>query len=90
MKQDPNQPKATDPKLRALLSLNQDEYTKVLGVFDELVGQKLSHYTLKNHRRVHKEYKERTNSSLYGSAKKLDFMLMYLKENPTRVITAAC
>jgi hypothetical protein len=33
---------------------------------------------------VHKEYKERTNSSLYGSEKKLDFMLIYLKENPNQ------
>ena len=84
VKQDPNPPKATNHKLRALLSLNKEEYAKVLGVFDELVSQKLSHFTLKNHRRVHKEYKERTNSSLYGSAKKLDFMLMYLKENPNQ------
>lgn len=84
MKHDLNQPKATDRKLRALLSLNQDEYAKVLGVFDELVNEKLRHYTLKNQRRVHKEYKERANSSLYGGKKKLDFMLMYLKENPNQ------
>jgi hypothetical protein len=84
VKYEENQPKATDPKLRALLSLNQDEYAKVLGMFDELVKRKLRHYTLKNQRRVHKDYKERTNSSLYGSEKKLDFVLMYLKENPNQ------
>lgn len=84
-KHDPIQPKVTDYKLLALLSLNQDEYAKVLGVCDVLVNKKLRHYTLKNQSRVHKKYKERTNSSLYGSKEKLIFVLMYLKENPNQI-----
>lgn len=69
-------------KLRALVSLNQDEYEKLYVVFDELVRDKLAYCTLKGQLRLFKEHQEAKNSSLYGSKTKLDFILMYLKENP--------
>lgn len=71
-----------DTKLRALVSLNQDEYEKLFIIFDKLVSEKLANCTLKGQLRLFKEYKEAKNSSLYGSKRKLDFILMYLKENP--------
>lgn len=71
-------------KLRALVSLNQDEYERLLEIFDELVTKKLSVYTLKGQYRLFKHHDEHGNSSLLGSKTKLDFILMYLKENPNQ------
>ncbi|UZR99285.1 transposase family protein [Chondrinema litorale] len=80
----------TDTKLRALTSLNQTEYRKILNVFSQRVSQKCSTMTLKGKRRVYRAYKEHGNSSLYGSHAKLDFILMYLKENPNQAYHGAC
>lgn len=71
-------------KLRALVSLNQDEYTSLLEIFNELVTEKMSICTLKGEYRIFKQYDDHGSSSLSGSKKKLDFMLMYLKENPSQ------
>lgn len=71
-------------KFRALSSLNQTEYEELLPVFDELVSKKMMYFTLKGTPRVKKRFKEASNSSLPGSRAKLDFMLMYLKENPNQ------
>ena len=84
VKQNQTKSEATNRKFRALTSLNQDEYAKVLNIFDELVCHKLRHYTLKGDRRIAANYKESIRSSLYGSKKKLDFLLMYMKENPNQ------
>jgi hypothetical protein len=73
--------RATDVKFRALTSLNQLEYDFLLPAFDVLVCERLKYYTLKGMRRLSKSYREAANSSLYGSRCKLDFVLMYLKEN---------
>lgn len=53
----------------------------MLPVFDDLVCERLKNYTLKGVRRQTKSYREASNSSLYGTSAKLDFLLMYLKEN---------
>lgn len=76
--------KATDDKLRALTSLNQTEYDALLVEFDKQVSRKLASHTLKGVQRVVQSYQEAKNSSLFGSKKKLDFILMYLKENPNQ------
>lgn len=73
-----------EDKLRALVSLNQDEYESLLKTFNELVTQKMSICTLKGEYRIFKQYEDHGSSSLYGSKIKLDFMLMYLKENPNQ------
>lgn len=39
---------------------------------------------MKGSKRIEKSYNESRNSSLYGSRSKLDFLLMYLKENPNQ------
>ena len=84
MKQiDPKQRTALT-KLRALMSLNQVCDQAVLHVFDRYVVARLSVYTLKGKVRALPSFKEAVNSSLYGSVSKLDFMLLYLKENPTQ------
>lgn len=53
----------------------------ILSIFEELTDKKLSQYTLKGNRRTVRVYKERKDSSLYGTKSKLDFLLTYLKEN---------
>jgi hypothetical protein len=52
--------------------------------FDPLIKEKLSVVTLKGQLRLFRSYDEPVNSSLYGSKAKLDFILMYLKENPNQ------
>lgn len=84
VKQEKNIPQPTDCKRRALTSLNQNEYDKLYAVFDPLIREKLSTVTLKGQYRLFKTYHEPVNSSLYGSKAKLDFILMYLKENPNQ------
>lgn len=76
--------RAALPKFRALTSLNQFCYGRLLEVFDRHVISYLSQYTLKGKQRLIPSFKEPKNSSLYGSISKLDFMLLYLKENPTQ------
>ena len=84
MKQNENKPEPTEGKLRSLLSLNQNEYDHLLSVFDPMIRKKLSICTLKGQLRLFPEEEESIRSSLYGSKAKLDFILMYLKENPNQ------
>lgn len=84
VKQDINIPGPTDSKLRSLVSLEQTEYDSLYSVFDRLVTEKLRTVTLKGQYRLFKTENEPVNSSLYGSRAKLDFILMYLKENPNQ------
>ncbi len=74
-------PQETTIQYIALTSLNQAEYVELLEVFSGKVSIKLSRYTLKGAKRKRSSYSERSNSSLYGSALKLEFLLMYLKDN---------
>lgn len=80
----------TDSQLRSLTSLNQVEYDELLSVFDLVVQKKLAHYTLNGKFRKKPVYVEYKNSSLSGSQRKLDFMLMYLKENPNQAYHGYC
>lgn len=84
VKQNQNRPKPTEGKLRSLLSLNQVAYQDLFKVFDPLISKKISLYTLKGQMRLFPEAEESVRSSLYGSNCKLDFILMYLKENPNQ------
>lgn len=83
MKQNPKLEGASS-KHRSLTSLNQIEFDELLKVFSPLVEKKLSRYTLKGKLRKLSCFTERKNSSLYGCARKLEFILMYLKENPNQ------
>jgi hypothetical protein len=76
-------PKA-DSKFRSLTGLNQDEFKDLLKVFDVKVTYKQMLYTNKNVRRAAPRFQESTLSSLFGSVKKLWFMLLYMKENPNQ------
>ena len=84
VKQDINKHRSTDRKFRALTSLEQIEYESLYDLFDILVTEKLRTVTLKGQYRLFKTENEPVNSSLYGSRAKLDFILMYLKENPNQ------
>lgn len=83
MKQNPK-PKGADAQCKALTSLNQAEYAMLLAEFELGVTKKLKHYTLKGKARQRPCYREQANSSLYGAQRKLDFILMYMKENPNQ------
>jgi hypothetical protein len=76
-------PKA-DSKFRSLCGLNQDEFKDLLETFDAKVSHKQMHYTNKNVRRTRPLFKESILSSLFGSTKKLWFILLYMKENPNQ------
>ena len=54
----------TDRKLRALCSLNQEEYDQLLQVFVPLAEEKLRFYTLKEVFRQRPVYQEMSNSLL--------------------------
>lgn len=84
VKQYKNIHQPTDRKLRSLISLEQIEYDSLYEVFAPLVTEKLRTVTLKGQYRLFKTENEPVNSSLYGSKAKLDFILMYLKENPNQ------
>ena len=68
-------------KVNQLTSLTTQEYEIILETFNYSVTQKLKMYTLQGSRRKRYQQKESSNSSLLGSRKKLDFMLLYLKDN---------
>jgi hypothetical protein len=82
--------RGTNAQLRSLTSLNQIEYEELLSIFDSLVVKKLSRFTLKGALRKRKSYQESVRSSLEGSSAKLNFMLMYLKENPNQAYHGYC
>lgn len=84
MKRNENRPRPTEGKLRSLVSLNQKNYDHLLAAFDPLIRKKLRICTLKGQLRLFPEEEESKRSSLYGSKAKLDFILMYLKENPNQ------
>lgn len=81
MKQIPDKIREVCNKCRSLTSLVQTEYVALLDLFSVYCEEKLSLFTLKNKRRKVRKYAERKDSSLYGSRAKLDFVLMYLKED---------
>ena len=90
MQRNKNKPTPTDSKFRSLVSLNQAEYNSLYVVFDQLVRKKLSVSTLKGSMRLFANVEEPTNSSLYGNKIKLDFILMYRKENPNQSYMERC
>jgi hypothetical protein len=61
--------------------LTTEEYEILLEKFDYSVKQNMKMYTLQGERRKRVQAEESKNSSLLGSRKKLDFMLVYMKEN---------
>lgn len=73
-------------KVNQLTSLTEQEYEILLETFDYVVTQKIKMYTLQGKRRKRFQQKESRNSSLFGSRKKLGFMLLYLKENMNQSI----
>ncbi len=83
MKKNKQREQATANKFRLLRGLDQTEYDKLIYEFNILIRRKLSQYTLKLKPRKRIMYNEPSNS-LVGSSKKLDFILMYLKENPNQ------
>lgn len=84
VKQIPNKQRGVPCQFRALTSLIQEQYNLILPIFSELITKKMSRYNLKGKLREFKVHRERKDSSLYGATSKLDFLLMYMKENPNQ------
>lgn len=82
MKKIPEKIREVSHKLRSFTSLIQAEYQELLPLFSVHCEEKLSLYTLKDKPRTFRRFQERSDSSLYGSESKLDFLLTYLKNNP--------
>lgn len=78
-----NTNKSDSPKLKVnqLTSLVDKEYEMLLDEFNVQVTKRLRRYTLQGQERKRIQLRESKNSSLYGSSRKLDFMLLYFKEN---------
>lgn len=76
-------------KVNQLTSLTAQEYQILLKEFDYRAIQKMKRYTLQGYERKRIQQKESRNSSLLGSVKKLDFMLLYLKENMNQHVIGA-
>lgn len=68
------------------MTLEELEYSSILEVFASLIENKQRHYTLKGSRRKRPWDKERSDSSLLGSAAKLKFILLYLRSNPNQTV----
>ncbi|NME70891.1 transposase family protein [Flammeovirga aprica JL-4] len=69
-------------KLNPLTSFTQVEFEFLLKEFSKQVDDKILHFTLKGKRRSYPKFKESKLSSLHGSSKKLEFILIYIKEYP--------
>lgn len=69
-------------QLVALTSLTAEELMALLSVFGPLCEQYFQHHNLEGNPRKMVKYKEDARCSLPGSVAKLDFILMYMKENP--------
>ncbi|MFK7799047.1 MAG: transposase family protein [Aureispira sp.] len=67
-------------KVNQLSSLTEQEEGIILELFDKQVSEKQKRYTLQGKKRKRIQLKESKNSSLLGSKDKLDFLLLYLKE----------
>jgi len=68
-------------KVNQISSLTEQETEKLLEVFSYRVSQRQKLYTLQGKRRKRIQEQESSNTSLLGSSKKLEFILLYLKEN---------
>jgi hypothetical protein len=68
--------------LLSLTSLTATEFFQLLEVFDRLWQRYHTYHDLKGERRRLKKYTEHRSMSLKGSASKLFFVLLYLKQNP--------
>lgn len=70
------------PNLLQLTSLHPAEFMRLLAVFDPLCQDYFRHYDLEGHPRRIPKFEEDARCSLPGSAQKLLFILVYLKETP--------
>lgn len=65
-----------------MTSLKVIEFDYLLEEFERQCDLYFRHHTLRGKFRVHPMYEERKNSVLYGSEKKLFFLLTYMKNYP--------
>lgn len=68
----------------SLTSLSEGEFCYLLVHFDALWQEQHRHFDLQGKRRRLDKFTEHGSMSLRGSADKLFFVLVYLKQNPTQ------
>lgn len=73
----------------SLTSLTVIEFEHLLQYFEPLWEKRYRHYTLEGGLRKNPAFKEHGNALLKGTAQKLFFLLVYLKNNPLQTFQAA-
>lgn len=76
-------------RLLALTSLNEEEFNKLLMVFDVKCQKYFKYKTITGKSRKHPSSKEHGNTKLSGSGQKLFFILLYLKTNSLQELMGA-
>ncbi len=71
-------------RVRALTSLEPDEFSTVLPAFEAAFLERMRDYTLDGLPRLNRRYTPYANSPLPTSADKLLFILVHIKQNPTQ------
>ena len=81
--------KKHESKFLSLTSLTVVEFEYLLGYFEPLWEKHYRYHTLPGGPRKHPAFREHGNSLLKGTAQKLFFLLVYLKNNPLQTFQAA-
>jgi hypothetical protein len=71
-------------RVRALTSLDPDEFSMVLPAFEAAFLERMHTYTLDGLPRLNRRYTPYMNSPLPTSADKLLFIVVHIKQNPTQ------
>ena len=81
--------KKHESKFLSLTSLTVVEFEYLLGYFEPLWEKHYRYHTLQGGPGKHPAFREQGNSLLKGTAQKLFFLLVYLKNNPLQTFQAA-
>jgi len=81
--------KKHESKFLSLTSLTVVEFEYLLGYFEPLWEKHYRYHTLQGGPGKHPAFREHGNSLLKGTAQKLFFLLVYLKNNPLQTFQAA-
>jgi hypothetical protein len=73
-------------RLRAMTSLDPNEFSTVLPVFEAAFLERMRAYTLDGLPRLNRRYTPYTNSPLPTIEDKLLFILVHIKQNPTQEV----
>ena len=73
-------------RLRALTSLEADDFAAIVPVFDACFLERMQHYTIDGLPRLNRRYTPYKNSPLPTTEDKLLFILVYMKQHLTQEV----